>query len=46
MNSFYYFFYEDLRREDPCVERLNVMKKLQVYDLWFTTIEFLHIYSH
>ena len=22
MNSFYYYFYEDLGREDACVERL------------------------
>ena len=33
MNSFYYYFNEDVGREDPSVERLNVLKKLQVYNL-------------
>ena len=31
MNFFYYYVCEDVGREDPCVERSNVLKKLQVY---------------
>ena len=28
MNSFYYYFYEDLGSGEACVERLNILKKL------------------
>ena len=31
--NFYYYFYEDVGREDHCVERLNVLKDLRVYNL-------------
>ena len=43
MNSFYYFSSEDVRREDACLEHLNMLIKLQVYKRQFTKIEFFHI---
>ena len=33
MNFFYYYIYEDVGRKDPWVERLNMLKKLHVYNL-------------
>ena len=42
MNSFYYYLYEHVRREDRCVGFLNVWKQLQAYIL--SNIELLHIY--
>ena len=38
MNSFYYFFYEDVEIEDPWGERLHVLKKLQVCNIEFTKV--------
>ena len=38
MNSFYYFFYEDVEIEDLWGERLHVLKKLQVCNIEFTKV--------
>ena len=35
-----------VERSDPSAERLNMLKKLQIYNLKFIKIEFFHIYSH
>ena len=48
MNSFYYFFYEEVEIEDPCGERYHVFKKkkLEVYNIEFIKVEFPLTYSH
>ena len=38
--------FENIGKEDPSVERLNVWKKLPIINLLFTRIELLLIYSH
>ena len=40
MNSFNYYFYEDVGRGDACMECLNVLKKLQVYNLYLLKLNF------